>query len=83
MSATTNDVKPVDNEEKNDCRQEDTDLIHELVEACREALKLRSLECSILTKKGLLPYERQKYRDEAAAIERKIRSAIAKANPKA
>lgn len=83
MSATTNDVNPVGSEEKNDRRQEDTVLIRELVEACQEALKLRSLECSILTKKELLPYERQQYRDEAAAIERKIRSAITKADPEA
>jgi len=61
-------------------QQEPAELIALLLDACQEALKLRSLECYILTKQGLQPYEMQTHRDEAAAIERKIRVAIARAN---
>ena len=78
MSATTNDViREGGSDRANDIT--DKKLISELVEACEGALKLRGLECSILTKKGLQPYERYKFRNEAAAIEQKIRAAIAKA----
>jgi hypothetical protein len=79
MRATTRDV--IREGESNGAGDaiEDKDLISELIEACEEALKLRGLECTILTKKGVQPYEMQKFRDEAAGIERKIRAAIAKA----
>lgn len=79
MRATTNDL--IREGESNIAGDaiEDEDLITELIEACEEALKLRGLECTILTKKGLQPYERHKFRNEAAGIERKIRAASAKA----
>ena len=79
MRATTNEAARVGDTNNANGTAADTDLISELVEACEGALKLRALECTILTKKELQPYERQKYRDEAAAIEQKIRAAIAKA----
>lgn len=82
MSAITDDVRPIEDTKKGNCLTETGDLIRELVEACQEALKLRALECYILTKKGLQPYEMQKYRDEAAGIEKKIRDAITKAHGK-
>ena len=78
MSATTNEVKQVDDTNKTGNTTEE-DLIRELIEACEGALKLRGLECSILTKKELQPNERHKFRNEAADTERKIRAAIAKA----
>lgn len=79
MSATTTDVTRVDESDRAGNAAADTDHISELIEACEGALKLRGLECSILTKKELQPYERHEFRNEAAAIEQKIRAAIAKA----
>lgn len=79
MSVTNNDVMRAGESNSASITTEDKDLISELIEACEGALKLRSLECFIQTKKGLQPYEMQTFRDEAAGIERKIRAAIAKA----
>jgi ParB/RepB/Spo0J family partition protein len=49
-----------------------------LLEACRAALKLRSLECTILTK-GLDSPELRLVKKEAAEIERQLRHVIAEA----
>jgi hypothetical protein len=79
MRATTNELIREGESNRAGDTTEDKDLISELIEACEGALKLRGLECTIQTKKGLQPYEMQKVRDEAAGIERKIRAAIEKA----
>lgn len=50
-----------------------------LLEACRKALKLRSLECSILTSQKISVIERRSFRNEAASIEQEIREVIAEA----
>ncbi len=51
----------------------------ELLAACRAALRLRAIECILLTSGKLDCIERNALRAEGAAIEEQLRAAIAKA----